>query len=430
MKKLVQILAFVALSLSSRAGTPMTLEEAQRYAVENNIEIKIEEQTAASTRQDRVEAVAALFPSLSASSSVNNSYGRSIDPETNTYTTVGNVSNSYNLTTYLTVFSGLRNINALKASRLKMEMSGHSVAQKQDAVELNVMRLYFDALYYGESAKIVSEQKAAAEKVLELTTKQEELGVKSAADVALSASQVASYELLLTQQESLHSQALLNLKEAMNYPFDEELILSDNSSIESTTTATIFNIEANPEYQKAASQVEVSRTNLKIARGSYAPTLAVGAGYNNYYFTSLAEGYTPPTFTSQLKINYGYYIGASLSIPIFDNLSRRTTVARSRFALRTAQLELKRTQQRVSKAATEAMLNRNNSLKESQSAHAKVEASELANQAMQKRYKQGAASIIDLQTTSNELLKARAEELRARFNYLIECRIVEYYFNS
>lgn len=430
MKKIVQILAFIALALSSRAQTSMTLEEAQRYAVENNIEIKIEEQTNASTHQDRVEAVAALFPSLSASSSLYNSYGRSIDPETNTYTTVGNISNSYSITTYLTVFSGLKNINALKVSRLKMEMGGHSMEQKQDAVELNVMRLYFDALYYAESVKIVSEQKVAAEKVLELTTKQQELGVKSAADVALSASQVASYDLMLTQQQNLHSQALLNLKEAMNYPFDQEIVLSEESIIAPQVETTQFNVELNPDYQVAWSQVEISRSNLKIARGSYAPTFAVGAGYNNYYYASLADGYTPIQFSEQLKTNYGYYVGASLSIPIFSNLSYRSSVARSRHSLRTAELELHKTELRITKAAREALLSRDNSLKEQASAEAKVEAATLAHRAVLRKFEQGVASFVDLQSSANELLQAKAEELRARLNYHKECIMVEYYFNG
>lgn len=430
MKNLLIIVSLLAASTTALAQNPMSLSEAMQYAVENSTDVAIQAEANESTHYDKVEAVAGLFPSLSASSSIYNSYGRSIDPETNTYTTVGNVSNSYSVSTYLTVFSGLKNINELKASRLKCEMGGHSMQQAKDAVALSVMQLYFDVIYYAQSVELVEQQKAAAEEVFELTTKQEGLGVKSAADVALSASQVASYDLMLTQQQNLHSQALLNLKEAMNYPFDEELILSDNISIEPITTATIFNIESNPEYQAAASQVEVSRTNLKIARGSYAPTFAVGAGYNNYYYASLADDYTPIQFSEQFKTNYGYYVGASLSIPIFSNLSYRSSVARSRHSLRTAELELHKTELRITKAAREALLSRDNSLKEQASAEAKVEAATLANRAVLRKFEQGVASFVDLQSSANELLQAKAEELRARLNYHKECIMVEYYFNG
>lgn len=430
MKKLLPIFALLTLSLSARGQVTMTLEEAMRYAVENSLDVKIQGETNASTRQDKIEATASLFPSLSASSSINNSYGRSIDPETNTYTTVGNLSNSYSINSYLTVFNGLKNINALKVSRFRIEMGGHTMQQKRDAVALNVMQLYFDALYYAHSIEIVSQQRDAAENLLKLTTRQEELGVKSIADVALSASQVATYDLLLTQQQSQYSQAILDLKEAMNYPFDQGLAVSDVPPPIPVSLDNSFNIESNPEYKAALSQIEVSRTNLRIARGSYMPTLAFGTGYNNYYYKSLADGYDPTAFGSQLKTNYGYYFGASLSIPIFSNLSYRTSVARSRHDFQSAKLELHKTELKVSKAANEALLGRDNSLKEQQSAMAKIEAAEIANRAMLRKFEQGVVTFIDLQTTSNELLQAKAEELRARLNYQIDSRTVNYYYNG
>lgn len=429
MKKIVTIaLLLLATSATIKAQSPFTLEEAMRYAVENNTDVAIQKETNASTKQDRVEAIASLFPSLSASSSIYNSYGRSIDPETNTYTTVGNISNSYNISSYLTLFSGLKNINTLKASKIKVEMGGHSMQQVEDATALNVMKLYFDAIYYSESVELMREQKAAAEQLLKLTQKQEGLGVKSQADVALIESQVASYDLMLTQQENLHSQSLLNLKESMNFPFEEQLTLAQQSrEVKESITEENINLEANPEYLAAQSNVQLSKKSLKIARGSYLPTLGVGAGYNNYYYTSLAEGYNPTPFMQQIKTNYGYYVGASLSIPIFNNLSYRTAVTRSKHSLRKAELELHKTQLKVSKAAHEAILQRDNSYKEQVSASTKIEASLLAYHAVLQKYKLEVSSIIDLQTSANDLLKAKAEELRARLNYEIESRIVEYY---
>ncbi len=427
MKKIVLIVAILTLATSLKSQNQFTLEEAMRYAVENNTDVKIQEETNASTHQDRIKATASLFPSLSASSSLYNSYGRSIDPETNTYTTVGNVSNSYSVSSYLTVFSGLTKINALRASKINEAMGGHSMQQRKDAAALSVMQLYFDVLYYEQSVRIVEEQKAAAERLLTLTRKQEELGIKSAADLALSLSQVASYDLMLTQQQGTLEQTLLNLKEAMNYPLQEEISLIGEVIEEPAATLASFDIEANPDYQIAKSQLEASRTSLKIARGAYLPTLSVGAGYNNYYYASLADGYIPTPFGDQIKTNYGYYVGASLSIPIFSNLSYRTSVARSRHSLRTAELQLYKTQIQVSKAANQALLSCNNYRKEQISAKAKVEALEIANEAMIRKYEQGVASAIDLQTTANDLLQGRAEELRARLNYQVESQMVNYY---
>ncbi|MFI3279724.1 MAG: TolC family protein [Rikenellaceae bacterium] len=427
MKKIVLIVTALTLTTAIKAQNSFTLAQAMRYAVENNSDVKIQEEANASTQQEKIQATASLFPSLSASSSLYNSYGRSIDPETNTYTTVGNVSNSYSVSSYLTVFSGLTKINALRSAKLKSQMGDHSLQQAKDAAALSVMQLFFDALYYGQSVTIVEQQKEAAERVLTLSRKQEELGIKSAADVALSLSQVASYDLILTQQSGLYSQALLSLKEAMNFPFEQDITLIAESTPQEIPSTESFDIEANPEYQIAQRQLKISQMNLKIARGNYLPTLTFGAGYNNYYYASLADGYIPTPFADQIKTNYGYYVGASLSIPIFSSLSYRTSVARSRHSLRTAELQLHKTELQVSKAAHEALLSRDNSHKEQISAKAKKEACEAAHGAMLRKFEQGVASIIELQTTANELLQASAEDLRARLNYQIKSQMVEYY---
>ncbi len=429
MKKIITLttlLAFATITIA-KAQTTMTLQEAMRYAVENSTSVSIQELTNKNTHQDKIYAVASLFPSLSASSSLYNSYGRSIDPETNTYTTIGNVSNSYSLSTYLTVFSGLTKINAVKASRIGEQSGEYSLQQIKDATALSVMQLYFDVIYYGQSVDLMREQKEASEKVLTLTRRQAELGIKSKADVALSAAQVASYDLLLTQQQNLYTQTQLDLKEAMNFPFDDQLSLAEESTMIIHASNSEFLIEANPEYQVAKSQLLESEVNLKIARGAHYPTLGLGAGYNNYYYTSMADGYVATSFTKQLQTNYGYYVYASLSIPIFNKLYTRTSVTRSRNNLRSAQLQLYKTELSINKSAREAILQRDNSFKEHISAEAKVEANELAYTAMLRRFEQGISSIIDLQTSANDLLQAKAEELRSRLNYQIKCRMVDYY---
>ena len=43
------------------------------------------------------------------------------------------------------------------------------------------------------------------------------------------------------------------------------------------------------------------------------------------------------------------------------------------------------------------------------------------------KYDRGMVSALDLQTAANNLLQARSERLRARLQYIIKTRLVEYY---
>ena len=57
----------------------------------------------------------------------------------------------------------------------------------------------------------------------------------------------------------------------------------------------------------------------------------------------------------------------------------------------------------------------------------KSAASELAYNAVAGKYERGMVSALDLQTAADKLLQARSERLRARLQYIVRVRLVEYY---
>ncbi len=56
-----------------------------------------------------------------------------------------------------------------------------------------------------------------------------------------------------------------------------------------------------------------------------------------------------------------------------------------------------------------------------------VEAAQLAHKAITQKFKQGVVSALDLQTSANRLLEAQSRKLNAHLQYMIKCRLVEYY---
>ena len=61
-----------------------TLDDCMLYAVEHNYEVKSSQLAYDDTRSDYRSAVASFFPTVGASLGADFSFGRSIDPETNT----------------------------------------------------------------------------------------------------------------------------------------------------------------------------------------------------------------------------------------------------------------------------------------------------------------------------------------------------------
>ena len=251
---------------------PMSLDECMRYAVEHSPAVRRQDYTNQNYRQDYIESIAALVPSVSGSVGASTSFGRSVDPETNTYTDVSNFDNSYSVSGQMPVFAGLTGINTIRAARV-MRMQGVEELQlARDQIALETMQAYFDVVYYTESVRLAREQLETSTAELAKSRKMFELGLKSAADVAEVESQQASDDYLVTQQENNLALAQISLAETMNYPADQPLQIETDIDIEVPAGVAPFGevldyaLENNPKAVAAQHSVRYSRLKFSVAR--------------------------------------------------------------------------------------------------------------------------------------------------------------------
>ncbi len=415
------------------AQAPMGLDECMDYAVEHSPAVAQAALTNADYRQDFIESVADLAPSVGASSYAYVNYGRSIDPETNTYTTNGNFSNAYSVSGSVPVFAGLSGINTVRMRKVIRAMGGEALQQVKDQVAVNTMKAYFDVVYYTESSRLAEEQLETSRATLERTEKQFELGLKSAADVAEIESQVASNDFLLTRQRNELALAEITLRETMNWPDGEPLAIDTGVAIDvpvygrSLSEVTDFAVENHPKALEAQYDVRSKRLNLSVARGRMWPSVSFSSGYSTDYFTSLEDDAAARSFRSQFRDNRGYYFQFNMNIPIFNGLSRRTSRNRARNALRSTEQRRTQTLNSLRSEVAQAYQQMQGFGKEYVQAVKKTAAAELAHKAVVSKFEKGLMSALDVQTSADKLLEARAQKLQARLQYIIKYRLVEWY---
>lgn len=428
---------------TASAGTPaaaapaadraLTLDECMRYAVEHSPAVRRQDYTNRNYRQDYIESVAALVPSVSGSIGASTSFGRSVDPETNTYTDVSNFDNSYSLSAQMPLFAGLTGINTVRAARVMRLQGVEELQLARDEIALKTMQAYFDVVYYTESVRLAREQLETSTAELEKSRKLFELGLKSAADVAEVESQQASDDYLLTQQENNLALAEIALAEAMNYPADRPLHIVTDPGIETPAGVAPFDevlgnaLERNPKAVAAQHDVRRSRLQFSIARGNLFPSLYVGGGYSTNFFMSLDDRSLYASFPNQFRDNRGFYVSAQLNIPIFGGLARRTSVSRARNDWRIAEQNRTETLRALQSEVAQAYQQMLGYGKEFVQASKKSDAARLAYEAVSGKYERGMVSALDLQTAADKLLEARSERLRARLQYIIKVRLVAYY---
>lgn len=434
MKRVFMIIIAGCLSFMIASAQVMTMDECMAYAVEHSVSVGKQENVLDNAKMNYRQSVASLLPSVSASVSASTNFGRSIDPETNSYTTVSTFGNSYGLSASMPLFAGLRYVNTIRAAKVARERGYTDLQIARDRVAMEVMKVYADVLYYKGAVAIAEERLSASRNTHRQARKLYELGLKSAAEVAEIVSQEANYDYLLMEQQNNLEMAWIALREVMNYPQDSSFDVTEEGAMAFVQDAAVpvedvvgFALANNVQVNSSELVVEEYRLHYLKAKGTWFPTISLSAGINTNYYTNLDNKAVYPSFSSQFRNNSGEYVGISMSIPIFSNLGRSASVRSSRNALRNAELELTATRNAVESEVVQAYSRMQGYGKLYNQAVIKVEASRLAYDGIAAKFEKGLVTAIELQGAATTLLQAQSDRLRSQLQYMIEKRMVDYY---
>ena len=417
--------------------TTMDLKACMRYAVEHSTKMRISQADNRDAQIDRRDAILAAFtPSIDGSTYAYSNFGRSIDPETNTYIRTTSFHNGYSLSAGMTLFNGFQAVNNLKITKTAQLMGLTKEQQTEDQICLATMEAYCNVLYYTEMQKALQAQVATAEKSLQLVSKQEQLGQKSHADVVQVQSDLADRQYQLTTCRNNLNNAIITLKDVMLWPVEESLKIDGGLAQQSLLESEPLDMQTMvaqaqqmmPLVLLAEGTMKNARLALKTARWQLLPRLSLYGGWSSSYFTYPGmEGYVPTPYLDQLKNNAGEYVQLSLSIPIFDRLSSHSNIAKKKNAYDRAQAEYEQSLRDVEAEVLRAIADRDGAADALQQAETRAVLQQEAFALNNKRFEQGLISSIEYQTASNTYLNALAEQLNARLQYFIKCSVVTYY---
>jgi len=442
-------------NLKAQDTVAMDLKACMRYAVEHSTKVRVQEANNRDAQIDRRDAILNAFtPEVSGSTSAYYNFGRSIDPETNTYSLVTSFHNGYSLSGGIVLFNGFQAVNNLKITKTAQQMGLTKAQQVEDQVCLATMEAYCNVLYYIELEKALKGQVATEETAVCLVERQEQLGQKSHADVVQVQSELAERQYLLTTCRNNLNNAMITLKDVMFWPIEEPLKIEglevglshrgsrivndsllrlpyyDSPTGQSEDIASFVQRakQLSPEITLAEGTMRNARLALKTARWQLLPRLALYGGWSSSYFTYPGrEGYVPTPYFDQIKNNRGEYIQLSMSIPIYNRLSNHSNIAKKKNAYERARADYEQTLQTVEAEVRRAIADRDGTADALRQATIRAELQQEAFALNTKHFEQGLISSIEYQTASNTYLNALAEHLNARLQYFIKSSVVNYY---
>ena len=421
------------------AQAPMTLHDCMVYALDNSLKVKMQKLATDDARLARRDAILNAFtPGIDAGASAQMSFGRTIDPETNTYVTTATFSNNYSVSGGIYIFNGFSAVNNIRISKTSLSMGADREKLAENELCLATMQAYYNVVYYQKLVTILEDQIETANSALTLAVRQEELGQKGYADVVEMEAELASREYQLVNARNMYNDALITLKDLMFWPMDQELVIDvsmadkDFVSIltpENETDGIVEYARENmPSIAIARKNMLVAGYDLKTAKWRFAPSLYLSGGWSTGYYTYPGqEGYVPLPFWNQLTNNQGEWVGISLSFPIYNRLGNLSNLRRKRNAYTRASMEYQQKQRDVESEVRRAVQDRDGAAAAFRQAERRATVQEESYHLSLKQYEQGLISALEFQTASDNWLNAKSVKLDALLKYYIKCSVVNYY---
>jgi outer membrane protein len=442
---LIVVVLFL-LGWSGKAQTKQwTLEECVRYALENNISIKVSELDIKNASIDKKSALGSYLPSVNANGSHSWNIGLNqnittglLENQTTQYSSVG-------ASVGIDIYKGLQNQNIYRRAKLSIIASQYQFVKMQEDVSLNVANAFLEILFNKENLKVKKEQFAIDEKRLTRSEEMVNAGTIPRGDLFDLKATVATdkQNIIIAENALLISKLslaqLLQLKDFTDFDVIDDTNAKDENRILLQNPVDIYNKakEIRTDLKIAQTNLEIAEKNVIIARGAYQPTLSgfygfnTRAGYSDQIkFDENKVPYTtgPDPIFKQFSDNRGHNFGLQLNVPIFNGFSTRNNVERNKISLEKSKIELEQKSLDLQRNVYTAFTDANGSLNAYESSVVALEARQQAYNYAKEKYDVGLMNSFDFTQAQTLLTTAQSDIIRAKYDYIFKVKILEFYF--
>lgn len=434
------------LAFSAQAQTKQwTLEECVKYAIDNNISIKLSELDTQTAEINKKDAFGSFLPSVNGNASHSWNIGLNVNPVTNIAATKTTQYSSMGVGVGFDIYKGLQNQNTLRRQKLAIVASQYQLTKMQEDVALNVANAFLQVLFNKQNLKVQEQQLAINQKQYDRSDAMVNAGTIPRGDLLDVKATVASDKQNVINAENtlliskLSLAQLLQLKEFADFDVADEDTFQDENNILAQTPSEVYvkAKETRTELKIAQTNLQIAEKNVAIAKGAYQPTLQGFYNINTRIsYADMAAFNTDgtivsvgaPPFWDQFADNRGQAFGAQLSIPIFNGLSVRNNVERSKVDLERSKIDLEQKELDLQRNVFTAFTDAKGALNAHESAIVALEARQEAFNYAKEKYEVGLMNSFDFSQSQTLFTNAQSEVLRTKYDYIFKIKILEFYF--
>jgi outer membrane protein len=306
---------FLCSVLVPASAYPITIENALKSSLINNLEIKLEKNNSLAAKESVNQSISSYFPSIILQGSISES------EVTNVKSQSGILSSGYDLepssasiTISQNIFNGFANYYSLIKSKTDLKSQTLIYENKKQEIILATLESYYNVILAEKNFVSFKDNFTAIKKRYNSAQAEFQAGILSKTDVAFAKTRMSAAKIALINSD-------INYEKAKNIFRDITGVEAKNLKFQSIKSKEIFEKEQFIENVKSGSfairlatlDVKSKNASTGIARSSLLPKISLNASQTEYYdYSSTVDQFDNETINATVTWQI-FNSGSSLS---------------------------------------------------------------------------------------------------------------------
>ena len=412
--------AAILLFANRAAAQPLqlTLDQALEIALTESNTVKIADKTVEKAGYAKKGSYASLYPNINASGS----YQRTLKKQQmvmNFNGTEQTITMGQNNNINAGVSASMPLINAplwesLKVSAMDVEMAVEQARSSKISLVSQVKQAFYGALLAKEAYNMMKEVYDNAEKNYNETLNKYNVGKASEYEKMRAQVTMLNAEPDVTSAENAMVLTAWQLKALIGIDFEKEIeVIGELGNYEGELLAsyeTTPDLSNNSSLRQLGIQSRMLESNTKMIKFQYIPTLAAQFAYN---YVAMGD--------SLMKMNWSPYstVAVSLSIPIFDGLSKHYNIKQMKVAKESLDMQKEDVERNLNIAAKSYTDQMEFCIKNYNAAKSTVDVAKKSYQISEKMYEVGKATLVELNDAQLAYTQSLLTLNQSIYNYMV-----------
>lgn len=429
MVRLYNVCFIFGLFFNLNAQQILDFEMCRKIALENNLQIKRTKSEAQTNKIGVENAKHRFLPTANGFLSTTNSWGRGIDPFTNTYANQQFASYNAGLNINLNVFNGGADLLQLKLQKQELNTQFYNQQKAINDLTIELFTKYIQSLYFQELHLLSEHQIAISEDIYKNTIQRIDKGQLAKNEKFKISAQIESEKWNALNLKNQWDQNFLDLKFLMNY--DSLFQLKNTEIIPFSYIRDIEDLyvkaEKNfPILKAREEEIARAKTNKSLIKSEFYPKLNLNFGTGTTYSTFNRF----LNFQEQIDNNWNKQIQLTANVPIFNQLSIRNRAKQADVAIEIAEINKQIEIQNVKRVLIQSYNNLSAAYLKYKSSDAQLKDQEINLKNDRIRFEVGRIGANEYNNSKRNYQTALSNLIRDKYEWYIQYYIIKFYLSE